>query len=73
MCLSYPAKIEKIENGTALVSHGDEKREVSLMLVKDVAVGDYILTHGELALNKIDKKDAEEILAAIKNLNICGH
>jgi len=56
MCLAIPAKIEAIgENETAVVDFGGVRKEISLALVDDVAVGDYVIVHVGFALHKLDQ------------------
>ena len=62
MCLSIPAKVEKIENETATVSVGGTQYEASLQMLDDVHVGDYILMHTGFAIQKLDPEEAEESL-----------
>jgi hydrogenase expression/formation protein HypC len=40
-------------------------KEVSVALVDDVAVGDYVVVHVGFALSKIDPKEAQETLALL--------
>ncbi len=62
MCLSIPAKVEKIENDMATVSVGGTRYEASLQMLDDVKVGDYILMHTGFAIQKLDPEEAEESL-----------
>lgn len=66
MCLATPLQIEKIEKGSATVSHSGKDYEVSLQLIPQARVGDWILTHGELAISIIPEEEASEILKLIK-------
>ena len=68
MCLATPSKVIKIEGDWAIVEAGDHTHKANLGLVKDVKVGDYIIVHADLALNKIQKQEAEKILKMIKKL-----
>ncbi len=65
MCLALPAQIIAIDPVTdmATASVGNVKVEVSLALVDDVALGDYVLVHVGYALNKIDEDEALKTLA----------
>lgn len=65
MCLALPAQIIAIDpdSGMATASVDNVKVEVSLALVDDVAVGDYVLVHVGYALNKIDEDEALKTLA----------
>lgn len=64
MCLAIPAEIITIDQelDTAIVSVAGVKKEISLALVQDVAVGDYVLIHVGYALNKIDPDEAQKTL-----------
>jgi hydrogenase expression/formation protein HypC len=65
MCLALPAQIIAIDPDTemATASVDNVKVEVSLALVDDVAIGDYVLVHVGYALNKIDEDEALKTLA----------
>ena len=65
MCLAVPAKIIEIDDSTdnATVSLSGVKKEISLALVEDVSIGDYVLIHVGYALNKISKEEAVKTLA----------
>lgn len=67
MCLAIPIKIKKIEKNRALLENG---REVDISLVDSPSSGDWLLCHADLAINKIDKKEAREILKLVKE---CQH
>jgi hydrogenase expression/formation protein HypC len=74
MCLATPSKIIKIEGEWAEVQSGDHTHKANLSLVKNVKIGDYVIVHENMVLNKIETKDAEKILNLIKNnknKNIC--
>jgi len=70
MCLAIPAQILAVEpdGATATVSLGGVRRPVSLALVDDIAVGDYVLVHVGYALNKIGIDEAEQTLALMAEL-----
>ncbi|HHM04301.1 MAG TPA: HypC/HybG/HupF family hydrogenase formation chaperone [Gammaproteobacteria bacterium] len=62
MCLAIPAEVIETDGDNAQVSLGGVKKEVSLALVEDVAIGDYVLIHVGYALNKIDPEEARKTL-----------
>lgn len=70
MCLAIPAEIISIEGDNAQVSVGGVKKEVSLALVSDVNVGDYVLLHVGYALNKIDAEEAEKTLQLFNEMSL---
>jgi len=65
MCLAIPGQIQSINENSdmATVSVDKVKVEVSLALVDDIQVGDYVLVHVGYALNKIDEEEALKTLA----------
>jgi len=52
----------------ALVESGKVSMEVSLLLVDNVAVGDYVLVHAGFALEVMDVDAAEETLSLLNQL-----
>jgi hydrogenase expression/formation protein HypC len=69
MCLAVPARVTEMRDGLlGLVELGGVVREVSFMLLPDVAVGDYVLLHAGYALQKVDTADAEETLRLLAEM-----
>jgi hydrogenase expression/formation protein HypC len=64
MCLALPAKIVAIDESTdmATVALGEVRKDVSLALVDDVRVDDFVLIHVGYALNKVSAEEAERTL-----------
>ena len=63
MCLAIPSKIVEIEStNMATIDVDGVRRRVSLMLLEDAAVGDYVIVHAGFAINKIDEEAALETL-----------
>lgn len=63
MCLAIPAQVVELRaNDNALVDLAGVKKEISLALVEDVVVGDYVIVHVGYALNKLDPEEAEKTL-----------
>ena len=70
MCLAIPARIEQIvDSGNAVVDFGGVRRLISLALVDDIAVGDYVIVHVGFALQKLDVEEAERTLALFSEMN----
>lgn len=66
MCLAIPARVvELLENDTAIVDLGGVRKDVSLALVEDVSVGDYVIVHVGYALTRLDPEEAEKTLAVM--------
>jgi hydrogenase expression/formation protein HypC len=68
MCLAIPAQILELDSGSdqAIVSLGGVRKPVSMALVDDAVVGDYVLVHVGYALNKISPDEAERTLELIR-------
>ena len=64
MCLAIPARLESIgHDETAMVDLGGVRRRISLALLDDARVGDYVIVHVGFALHKLDVHEAERTLA----------
>ena len=76
MCLAIPARVvEMLTGDKAVVEIGSVQKEVSLALLDDVGVGDYVIVHVGFALNKLDPEEAERTLALfaeIGNLDLAA-
>jgi len=63
MCLAVPARvIERRAGDVAIIDLGGVRKEISLALVEDVAVGDYVIVHVGFALQKLELEEAERTL-----------
>ncbi len=73
MCLAIPVKVVELGAGdTAVVDLGGVRKEISLALLADVQVGDYVILHVGYALSKLDPEEAERTLALFAELNESG-
>ena len=63
MCLALPAEVLSIDGDDAVVSLDGVRKRISLALVEDVAVGDFVLVHVGYALNRLSPEEAEKTLA----------
>ncbi len=64
MCLAIPARVEQLlDDESAIVDLGGVRKAISLALVDDVVVGDYVIVHVGFALQKLDVEEAERTLA----------
>lgn len=62
MCLAVPMKVMEIEGPVAQVEAGGVRRAARVDLVEGVAVGDYVIVHAGIAIERLDPKEAEETL-----------
>ena len=70
MCLAIPVKVIELgDDQTAIVDLDGVKKEISLALLDDVNVGDYVILHVGYALSKLDPEEAQKTLALFAELN----
>ncbi len=69
MCLAIPAEIVQIaDNDLAVVEMGGARKRVSIQLVDDAAVGDFVLVHAGFAIDKIDRAEAQKTMELFEEL-----
>lgn len=69
MCLAMPALVvELLDGDEAVVDLDGVRTRISLALVDDVGVGDYVILHVGFALQKLDVEEAEATLALFAEL-----
>jgi hydrogenase expression/formation protein HypC len=69
MCLAVPARVEKIDNDTALVDFGGVKKKVSLGILARVKPGDHVLVHAGFAIGKVSDDEAAATRRALDELD----
>lgn len=72
MCLAVPMQVSEILDGTAICEVDGVRREASLMMLDDVAVGDYVLIHAGFAIERIDPREAEKTLQVFREVLDAG-
>ena len=64
MCLAIPARVvERLQADEAIIDAGGVTKRVSLALVPEVAVGDYVIVHAGYAISRLDPEEALRTLA----------
>jgi hydrogenase expression/formation protein HypC len=59
MCLAIPAKIIEIKDDhMALVESEGVIKEISIAMIDNAMIGDYVIVHVGFAINKIDEEEA---------------
>ncbi len=61
MCLAVPAEIVELDWPYATVNLGGARRRVRVDLLDEVSIGDYVLVHVGIAIQKVSRKEVEEI------------
>lgn len=72
MCLAIPAKIieEPESSPVAMVDILGVKRQVNIMMVPGVKLGDHVLVHAGFAIEVVSEEFAAETLEIIKEYGI---
>lgn len=72
MCLGVPGKVLEVADsdwGMAKVEIGGVLRDVSLQLVPEAGVGDWVLVHAGFAIQQIDEQEAEETVRLLNEIS----
>lgn len=71
MCLAIPIRVNEILPGSmARVTLDGVSMTVSVALVDDLQVGDYVILHVGYALARIDPDEAEQTLALMREAGL---
>lgn len=69
MCLALPARVvELLDAQTAVVDLGGVRKQISVALVPEAVVGDYVIVHVGYALGLLDEAEAMATLALFADL-----
>ena len=66
MCLGIVGRIEEINGEMATAEIMGVRREISIVLVPEIKVGDYVMIHAGFAINPIDEAAAKETEAVLR-------
>ncbi|HEY8063335.1 MAG TPA: HypC/HybG/HupF family hydrogenase formation chaperone [Methylosinus sp.] len=73
MCLAIPARVEELlPDQMARVSVDGVGKIISIALVDDLTIGDYVVLHVGYALAKIDEEEAMATLALLREAAALG-
>lgn len=73
MCLAIPALVVARGDGdSAVIELDGVRKEVSLALVPDAQVGDYVIVHVGYALTRLDPAEAQRTLELFAQLEAQG-
>jgi len=63
MCLAIPAQVvEMVDDEHAVVDMSGVRKLISIALLDELAVGDYVIVHVGYALSRLDPEEAAETL-----------
>jgi hydrogenase expression/formation protein HypC len=68
MCLGVPAKILETSDGIAVVELGGVRREISVMLIENASVGEWVIIHAGFAIERLSEEEAEQTLTLFREI-----
>jgi len=68
MCLGVPMMIVSKSGDKAEVKSDRTSREISIALLKNVNIGDYVIVHAGFAIEKLDEKRAKATLDILREI-----
>ena len=75
MCLAVPGQVMTIEDDpmrTAIVSFAGVTKSVSLVMVPEAQIGDYVIVHVGFAISRLDEEAARRTLQTYADLAASG-
>jgi hydrogenase expression/formation protein HypC len=72
MCLAIPMELVERSEFEGDVELNGVRRKVSLMLLPEAEVGDFLLVHAGYAIGKVDAEEAAETIALLEELARAG-
>ncbi len=68
MCLAIPARVIRLKDDMGTVDMEGVQREVSMLLLQDAQIGDYVIVHAGFAIHQVDPEEAKESLKILYEL-----
>ncbi len=72
MCLGLPAKVVNIDGNTAEVEMMGVINKISIELLENVQVGDYVLVHAGCAIQIVDEEEAAKTIDIFNEIRELG-
>ena len=73
MCLAVPARVTELKpDKLALIELEGVSRDISVELLDEVAVGDYVIVHAGYAISRLDPEEAAETLKLFAQMAEAG-
>lgn len=69
MCLAVPARIECMADERGTVELDGNRADVSLVLVPEAKLGDWVLVHAGYAITVLDEAEAKVTYDLLKQMN----
>jgi len=70
MCLALPARVVEVNGLDAIVDLGGVRKAISIELVPEAQVDDYVIVHVGHAIGMVDAEEAARTLALFAELEV---
>jgi hydrogenase expression/formation protein HypC len=70
MCIGIPMQLRARDGDLGTVEQGGLTHQVSLALLEEAEVGDYLLVHAGFAISRLDPEEAGETLALLRQVGL---
>ena len=70
MCLAIPMSVKEINGDMGVVESQGVRRDVGLMLMEDIKIGDWVLIHAGFAISKLNEQEAEETMDLLREAEL---
>ena len=68
MCVAIPSRIVEINDNMGIIDVEGVRREISLLLLENPRVDDYVIVHAGFAIQKLDEAEALESLKVLREI-----
>ena len=68
MCLAVPMRVVEIDGPVARVEESGVRREARVDLIDGVKVGDYVIVHAGVAIDRLEPEEALETLRLFEEM-----
>jgi len=68
MCLAVPMKLVSKNGSTAVAEIGGVQRQISLMLLPEAEIGEYVIVHAGFAIQKLNEEEAKKTLELLEQI-----
>ena len=72
MCLAVPMCLTQRDEMTGTAELDGIRREISVMLVPEAQIGDWVLVHAGYAIGTLDEHEAQETLSLLREVAALG-
>jgi hydrogenase expression/formation protein HypC len=61
MCIGFPGRVVELDGSGAIVETDGRQRHVSILLLPDIAIGDFVTVAAGTIVDRLDPQEAAEI------------